>query len=231
MSRRRRSEARRDVGGDGGRHSDSVSRGVDSQKGRFISCSHRAGWTCLAPRIWGNYQPYAHWCSHGRKDVDWIVGESATKSADKQSASRSGSARRTECIVERIAPRSEPRSYGSVDDWGPSSTRNEQKWASVSERKIWTKPLVLLARLSGAAAGNCADHCVGKDCSLLLVQAVYIRPRPGALPRGHGELLKLLLNLVRSTHFWKILVRGTLTEKKSYFLASQPTHRRWFFFL
>ena len=52
---------------------------------------------------------YAGWCSHGREDVVWKVGESATKNADKQSASRAGSARRearrtgivTGCIVEK----------------------------------------------------------------------------------------------------------------------------------
>ena len=42
------------------------------------------------------------------------------------------------------------------------------------------------------AAGNCAHRYIGKVCCLLLVQADYIRPRPRARPRGHGELLKLL---------------------------------------
>ena len=58
--------------------------------------------------------------------------------------------------------------------------------------KIWANPLVLPARLCGAAARNCAHHCIGKVCCLLLVQADYIRPR--ARPRGHEELLKLLLS-------------------------------------
>ena len=73
-----------------------------------------------------NLPPCADWCSHGREDVDRKVSESATKSADKQSASRAGRARRTGCIVERIAPRSAPRSTVSVCDRGPSSTRDEK---------------------------------------------------------------------------------------------------------
>ena len=51
-------------------------------------------------------------------------------------------------------------------DWGPSSTV-EQRWASVSEHKIWINPLVLPALMSCAAAGNygiivpsyCAQCC------------------------------------------------------------------------
>ena len=63
--------------------------------------------------------------------------------------------------------------------------------ACADGRKIWTNPLVLLpARLCGAAAGNRAHCYIGKVCSLLLVRADYIRPRPRARPRG--ELLKLL---------------------------------------
>ena len=81
----------------------------------------------LGAKIRGTDQPYADRCSHGREDLVWKVGESATKSADKQLAIRAGSARRTVCIVERIAPRSAPRSYGSVGDRDPSSTRIEQR--------------------------------------------------------------------------------------------------------
>ena len=40
--------------------------------------------------------------------------------------------------------------------------------------------------------GNRAHRYIGKVCCLLLVRADYIRPRPRARPRGHGELLKLL---------------------------------------
>ena len=46
--------------------------------------------------------------------------------------------------------------------------------------------------LCGAAAGNSSHRYIGKVCSLLLVRADYIRPRPRARPRGHGEWLKLL---------------------------------------
>ena len=109
-----------------------------------------------------------------------------------------GSARRTG-IVERIAPRSAPRSYGSICDRGPSSTRDEQRWASVSEREIWTNPLVLPTLLCGAAAGDCAHRYIGKACCLLLVRADYIRPRPLARPRGHWESLKLLRWLAPSS--------------------------------
>ena len=56
--------------------------------------------------------------------------------------------------------------------------------ACADGRKIWTNPLVLPARLCGAAAGNRAHCYIGKVCSLLLVRADYIRPRPRARPRG-----------------------------------------------
>ena len=36
-----------------------------------------------------------------------------------------------------------------------------------------------------------AHRYIGKVCCLLLVRAHFIRPRPRARPRGHGELLKL----------------------------------------
>ena len=155
-----------------------------------------SSWTCLAPRIRGTDQPYADRCSHCREDVDWKVGYSATKSAYQQAASRAGSALRMGCIVERIAQQSGPRSYWSVSDLCPSSTRIEQRWASVSKRKIWINPLVLPARLCCASAGNSSHSYVGKVCCLLLVtvRADYIRQRPLALPRGHWELLKLLLS-------------------------------------
>ena len=68
-------------------------------------------------------------------------------SAKMKSSSRAGNAQQTRCIVERIAPRSAPRRYWSVSDWGPSSTKDEQRWASVRESIIWTNPLVLPARL------------------------------------------------------------------------------------
>ena len=55
---------------------------------------------------------------------------------------------------------------------------------------------VLPARLSGAAAGNCAHRFIGKVHCLLLVKADYIGPRPWARLRGHGELLKLLRPLI-----------------------------------
>ena len=38
-----------------------------------------------------------------------------------------------------------------------------------------------------AAAGNHAHCYIGKVCCLLLVRADYIRPRPRARRRGHGE--------------------------------------------
>ena len=81
----------------------------------------------------------------------------------------------------------------TVGDRGPARLSFfYQRWASVSERKLWANPLVLPARLSGAAAGNCAQRNIGKACCLLLVQADYIGPLPRARPRGHGDLLKLL---------------------------------------
>ena len=43
------------------------------------------------------------------------------------------------------------------------------------------------ARLSSAAAGNCAHRYIGKVSCLLLVSADYIGPRPRARPRGRGE--------------------------------------------
>ena len=58
----------------------------------------------------------------------------------------------------------------------------------MSERKIWTNPLFKFygtsARLSGAAAGNCAHRYIGKVCCVLLVLADYIGPRPRARPSG-----------------------------------------------
>ena len=50
--------------------------------------------------------------------------------------------------------------------------------------KIWTNPLVLPARLSGAAAGNFAHRYIGKVCCLLLVRAEYIGRTPGRCPEG-----------------------------------------------
>ena len=50
----------------------------------------------------------------------------------------------------------------------------------MSERKISTNPLVPPARLSGAAAENCAHRYIENVCS-------GRGPEP-----GHGELLKLL---------------------------------------
>ena len=47
--------------------------------------------------------------------------------------------------------------------------------------------LVLPARLSGAAAGNCAHSNIGKVCSLLLVRADYIGRAPGRGPEGTGN--------------------------------------------
>ena len=60
------------------------------------------------------------------------------------------------------------------------------RWASVSERKIWTIPLVLPARLCGAAAGNCSHSYIGKVCSLFLVRAEYIGRAPGRGPAWEG---------------------------------------------
>ena len=64
--------------------------------------------------------------------------------------------------------------------------------AAAAAVNLIVNPLVLPARLSGAAAGNFAHRYIGKVCCLLLVRPDYIRPRPRARPRRHGELLKLL---------------------------------------
>ena len=72
--------------------------------------------------------------------------------------------------------------------------RDEQRWAaSVSERKIWTFPLVLPARLCGAAAGNRAHRYIGKIfffgkvCCLSLVRADYIWRAPWRGPEDTGN--------------------------------------------
>ena len=92
MSRRElRREARRDVGGNGGVGRTSLRQwkslrwlarttrrvGSSVAVGNWSNGCHRAGWTCSAPRIRGTYQPFADWCTHGRKDGDW-------KSANQQ---------------------------------------------------------------------------------------------------------------------------------------------------
>ena len=72
------------------------------------------------------------------------------------------------------------------------ATKDEQRWVSVSERKIYPDPLVLPALWSGAAAGKCVYSYFWKFCCWLRVRADYIKQRPRALPRGQEELLKLL---------------------------------------
>ena len=135
--RESRSEARRDVGSDCGRRSDSGSRCVDWQErreGSVHQLQQATGRMAVIEQAGRARRQeseeltnHMYWCSHGREDGDWKVGKSATKCANKQLASRAGSAQRTGCIVERIAPRSAPRSYGSVRDRGPSSTIIEQR--------------------------------------------------------------------------------------------------------
>ena len=104
MSQREsRSEARRHVGGDGGRRGNSGSRRVDWQKQRVGSVhqlQQATGRMAVIELVdvpvtvlGAKNRRNADRCSHGRDDVDWTVDESATKSADKQSASRAGSAR------------------------------------------------------------------------------------------------------------------------------------------
>ena len=147
-SRPTRREARRDVGGDGGRRGDRGARGIDWQKQRKGSVHQlqqaTSRWRSSsrldvlgAKNPW-NLTTMSRSCSHGREDGDWEVGESATKGVDKQSVSRAGSAWRTGCIMERM-PQSAPRSYGCVSDWGPSSTRDEQRWASMSKSPCSTR--------------------------------------------------------------------------------------------
>ena len=78
----------------------------------------------------------------------------------------------------------------------PELSRDERLSVTVSERKIWTNPLVLPARLCGAAAGN-HGHCYnGKVCCLLLVRADYIRPRG---PEGTGNCSSCYGQLVSTT--------------------------------
>ena len=67
------------------------------------------------------------------------------------------------------------------------------------------KSLCLPAGLSGAAAGKCAHCYVKRVCCLSLVIADYIGPRPRALPRRHGELLKLLRYLASYVLFSTLL--------------------------
>ena len=80
----------------------------------------------------------------------------------------------------------------------PPSARGAAATARVTGISA-ANPLVLPARLCGAAAGNRSHRYIGKVCCLLLVRADYIRPRPRARPRGHGELLKLLRRMTRLT--------------------------------
>ena len=61
------------------------------------------------------------------------------------------------------------------------------------------------ARLSGAAAGNCARRYIGKVCSFIARASSICLPRPRARPtgpRGLGELLKLLRVSVRPNLKW-----------------------------
>ena len=81
---------------------------------------------------------------------------------------------------------------------------------SLSSDLKFAYPLVLPARLSDAAAGNCAHRFIGKVHCLLLVKADYIEPRPWARLRGHGELLKLLRPLISES-----AATGTLCSEMS----------------
>ena len=61
---------------------------------------------------------------------------------------------------------------------------------SVSKRKIWTNPLVLPARLSGAAAGNCAHHYIGnleKFVVYCSCKQIISGRAPGHCPEGTGN--------------------------------------------
>ena len=97
-------------------------------KGQYISCSrhlvtggHRAGMDVLGAKNPGKYtdQMQLLW-QEPQQDGDLEVSKSAAATANKQSSSRAGSAQQTGCIVERITPPSEPRSYRSVSDLGPN---------------------------------------------------------------------------------------------------------------
>ena len=109
--------------------------GKNNAKDRFISCSRQPVEGLSSSRLdvlGAKPEESEELTNHMQGGVPtaerMVTGKSANqqRSANKQSASRTGSARRTGCIVERIAPRSAPGSYGSVGDRGPSSTRDEQ---------------------------------------------------------------------------------------------------------
>ena len=83
----------------------------------------------------------------------------------------------------------------------------------MSERKICTNPLVLPARLCGAAAGNRSHRYIGKVCSLLLVRADYIGRAPGRGPEGTGNCSSCYCGRVR-TRVSRMTARSKLRGQK-----------------
>ena len=69
----------------------------------------------------------------------------------------------------------------------PRASRDREflyQWIAMRNR---VSPLVLPARLCGAAAGNRSHRYIGKVCCLLLVRAEYIGRAPGRGPEGTGN--------------------------------------------
>ena len=92
---------------------------------------------------------------------DWKVGESSTKSANKQSASRAGSAQRG-CIVERIAPCIRVRLLGQCFKTG------------------WLKPLCQHLQGAGPALHRVNPNAATKHLSVQLLRKA---PRDGPAAR------------------------------------------------
>ena len=140
MSRREsRSEARRDVGDEGGRRCDSGSRCVEAKTTRRVVSSVAAGnWslavieqglTCWAAVGAKNLKNFTNHMQIGvsterafKEVVDLEISEAAAATADKQGWRCSANGRY--CGKNRAQ---KPRTYWSVSDRDPSSSRDEQK--------------------------------------------------------------------------------------------------------
>ena len=87
-------------------------------------------------------------------------------------------------------PRSrDPVEAGMVRARRAGRDRIEQRWASVSERKIWTSSTRAAVR---RRCGEPRPLLHWKGLLFIARASKLYRSRPRARPRGHGELLKLL---------------------------------------
>ena len=186
------SEVRLDVGGMCGRCCDSGSRCVDWQKQREWSVDQlqqaSGRWRALSrldvpgaknPRN----LPTMYKSVFALPGLWWLESRRISNEGYQSAISKQG----WKCLANgmycgknptlRIVPQIEPRSYGSVGDQGPSSARDEQRWASVSEpqeenlKKSLCSTKLLPALMCCSAEDNYNHSYFGNVCCLLLVHA------------------------------------------------------------